>query len=159
MLFFHTIENKFFLFWMLGDPYTQAQNWQIGTEYEHYLTSNNQLTLTFIEFSGISNTEITVLAMFTSDIEVNAYGNDFRMTLDQFIEYLPLTYELPTIESTTTAPVTETSTTEEKTTTEDKTTTTTTEEKRTTEPSLTAGFTLISLIGISILISRTRRYH
>lgn len=159
MLLFHTLEDQFFLFWMLGNPYGQAQNWQIGSRYEHFLTSDKQLTLTFIEFSEISNpeTEITVLAKITSDIEVNTDGNDFRMTLNQFIDYLPLTYELPIIKTTTTEPTTTESMTTAPTTTE-PTTTTTTEERTSTEPSLTAGFTVISLFGISISILITKKY-
>ncbi|MFX0183313.1 MAG: hypothetical protein ACFE95_09565 [Candidatus Hodarchaeota archaeon] len=101
MLFFHTSEDQFFLFWMLGDPYKQVQNWHTGTKNEHYQTNGNLLTLNFIEFQGISNqeTECKILARISADFEVNSQVNDFREILDFFIADLPLSYEfshLPT---------------------------------------------------------------
>ncbi|MFX0171881.1 MAG: hypothetical protein ACFE9L_08175 [Candidatus Hodarchaeota archaeon] len=95
MLFFQTADDQFFLFWTLEDPYQQAQNWQLGTENEHYQINDDLLTLNFIEFLGINNQEIeiTVLAKISSDFEVNSHMNDFRVILDRFITDLPLSYE------------------------------------------------------------------
>ncbi|MFX0050810.1 MAG: hypothetical protein ACFE8U_05890 [Candidatus Hermodarchaeota archaeon] len=93
MLFFHTADDQFFLFWTLEDPYQQAQNWQLGTENEHYQINDDLLTLNFIEFLGVNSQEIKVLAKISSDFEVNSHMNDFRVILDQFIANLPLSYE------------------------------------------------------------------
>jgi len=95
MLFFHTSEDQFFLFWMLGDPYKQAQNWQTGAKNEQYQPDGNLLTLNFIEFQGISNqeTEFKILAKISSDFEINSLVNDFRVILDLFLADLPLSYE------------------------------------------------------------------
>lgn len=95
MLFFHTSEDQFFLFWMLGDPYKQAQNWQTGAKNEHYQTNGNLLTLIFLEFQGINNqeTEFKTLAKISSDFEINSQANDFRVILDLFLVDLPLSYE------------------------------------------------------------------
>jgi hypothetical protein len=95
IIFFHTVDNQFFLFWTLEDPYHQAQNWQLGTENEHYQIYNELLILNFIEFLGINNqeTEIRVLAKISSNFGVTTHTNDFRVILDQFIADLPLSYE------------------------------------------------------------------
>jgi hypothetical protein len=152
LLFFHTIEDQFFLFWMLGDPYSQAQNWQSGVENEHYKIDDALLTLTFIEFLGVGNleTETTVLAKITSFFEGSDQINDFRMVLDEFRVDLPLSFELPTIEPTTESTTSETTTEEESTTT---TTTTTT-----TEPFFTSGMTTFFTIGVLLSIFIIKRF-
>lgn len=141
MLFFHINDNQFFLFWMLGDPFKQAQNWQKGTENEHFQTDGDQLTLIFIEFSDISNPEITmtVLAKISSCCEVNAYSNDFRVVLEQFIAELPKSYEFPI--TTTTSEVTS----GPSTTGETETTTSSEESSRT---DIVSGFTILSIFGV-----------
>ncbi len=143
LLFFHTVEDQYFLFWMLGDPYSQAQNWQSGVENEHYQIDETLLTLTFIEYLGVDNqeTETTILARITLYSEVNNQTNDFRIILDEFRVDLPLSFEIPTIET-----ISKTTTSE--TTTEKESTTTTT---TTTESFFTPG--LMLFLTISVLFS------
>ena len=144
MLFFHTVENQFFLFWMFGDPFRQAQNWQPGAENVHFRTDNDLLTLNFIEFLEISNPEIesTALAKITSGTEVSAYTNDFRVVLEQFMTDLPISYESPII-------IPATSETEA---------TTSTKESSQTRTG-TSGFTILSIFGVflSVLITKKIR--
>ncbi|MHA2224545.1 MAG: hypothetical protein ACXAC8_05045 [Candidatus Hodarchaeales archaeon] len=94
MFFLHTQGGQHYLFWMLGDPYRQAQNWQMGTENGHFIVDNELLTLFFIEFSDINNQEMetSVLAQISPDSGVNQQTNDFRILLDQFISELPISY-------------------------------------------------------------------
>ncbi|MFX0015399.1 MAG: hypothetical protein ACFFB2_09880 [Promethearchaeota archaeon] len=101
MLFFHTGENQYFMFWMLGDPYKQAQDWQSGVKNEHFEINGDQLTLTFIEFLNIGNPEIetTVIAKLAFVGEVSVTTINFRPILDQFIAELPISYEIPSIGS------------------------------------------------------------
>jgi hypothetical protein len=117
---------------MLGDPYTQAQNWQEGVENEHYLIDNELLTLNFIEFQGIKDPdiEIIVLANINSACEVSADTNDFRPTLNQFITNLPMSYEFPSIE------------------------------KQATEKKSSPGFSILSTVGVflsTLIVLRFRR--
>ena len=97
MLFFHAIEDQYLLFWTLGDPYTQAQNWILGQENDHFQTDNNLLTLNFIEFPKIGDPEIHpyVLALITTTYEISNQTIDFRPVLEKFIPYLPVYYEIP----------------------------------------------------------------
>lgn len=144
MLFFHTDDNQFLLFWMLGDPYKQAQNWQKGTENEHFQTDGDQLTLIFIEFSAIQNPEIaiSVYAKITSS-EINAYTNDFRIVLEQFIEELTISKDFP---------ITTTQTTSEETsgpsTTEKTEATTSTKDSSQRSADIASGFTILSILGV-----------
>ncbi|UCG04572.1 MAG: hypothetical protein JSW11_11440 [Candidatus Heimdallarchaeota archaeon] len=143
MLFFHTVEEDF-LFWMLGDPYTQAQIWQLGVENEHFQTQNELLTLNFIEYLGITKPEINpfVIALIASG-EVNNQTNDFRPILEQFVMFLPIHYEFPSIEQP--------GTTEE------------TSAKKSSQGSvggLTPGFTILSTVGIflsTLIVLRFKR--
>ncbi|MFX0124473.1 MAG: hypothetical protein ACFFAE_12595 [Candidatus Hodarchaeota archaeon] len=131
MLFFHTVEEEYFLFWMLGDPFTQAQNWQIGVENEHFQIEYELLTLNFIEFQGIKDPdmEIIVLAKINSVYEVSTYTNDFRPILIQFITDLPISYEFPSIET-----------------------------KATSEKKSSPGFTIHSTLGVILLTLITIRF-
>ncbi len=168
MLFFQTADNQLFHYWMLGDPYKQAQNWQEGTESEHYQINDETLTLNFIEFLEINNpgTEITILAKITLEFNQTDRMNDFRTILDEFVAYLPTSHEIPTTEPTTTTKETSeptTRTTEEATTTTvEEVTTTTKEPSQTTsgEPFLTSGLTILSTISLFLsllIIKRTRQ--
>jgi len=141
MLFFHTDDNQFFLFWMLGDPFKQAQNWQKGTENEHFRIDGDQLTLIFIEFWDINNPEITmtVLAKISSCCQVEAYTNDFRIVLEQFIAELPILHEFPM--TTTTSE----ETSGPSTTGETETSTSSEESSRT---DIVSGFTILSIFGV-----------
>jgi len=116
MLFFHTIEEQYLLFWMLGDPYTQAQNWILGQENDHFQTENELLTLNFIEFPKISDPAINpiVLALISS-FEASNQTVDFRQILEKFIAYLPVHYEVPSFEKPETSSEESTETQGEKT--------------------------------------------
>jgi hypothetical protein len=151
MLFFHTIEEDFLL-WMLGDPYTQAQLWQLGVKNEHFYTQNGLLTLNFIEYLDITKPEIVpfVIALIASG-EINNQTNDLTPVLNQFVTYLPIHYEFPSIEepSTTEEPSTEI-----------------TSEKSSRESSqgsingLTPGFTILSTVTVflsTLIVLRFKR--
>ena len=139
MLFFHTAEDQYFLFWMLGDPYTQAQNWILGLENEHFQTDNELLILNFIEFLKISDPAIhpIVLALITSTYEVSNQTNDFQPILGKFIAYLPVHYEFPSFEES------EFSSEE---------TTETQGEKTSEEGGPTPGFVFLSTLGVFLSI-------
>jgi hypothetical protein len=145
MIFFHSVEEDL-LFWMLGDPFTQSQMWQLGIENEHFHTQNELLALTFIEYLGITRPEIIpfVIAMITTG-EVNNQTNDLSPILDQFAAYLPIYHEFPSLEQPGT--------------TEETSTEITTQESSTQKPSeeessqasvggLTPGFTILSTLSI-----------
>ncbi len=165
MLFFQTADDQLFHYWMLGDPYKQAQNWQEGTESGHYQISDETLTLNFIEFLGINNpgTEVIVLARITLEFNQTDQMNDFQTILDEFVTYLPTSHEIPTVEPTTTTEMTSeptiTPTEEVTTTTVEEVTTTTKEPPQTTTggPFLTSGLTILSTISIFLSILITRR--
>jgi hypothetical protein len=150
LLFFHTVEDQYFLFWMLGDLYNQAQNWQSGVENEHYQIDETLLTLTFIEYLGVGNqeTETTVLARITLYSEINNQTNDFRSILDEFRTDLPISFEIPTIETTS-----KTTTLETTTETISSTTTTTT-----TEPFFTSGLMLFLTIVVLFSMLLMKRF-
>ena len=136
MLFFHTIEEQYFLFWMLGDPYTQAQNWILGLENDHFQTDNNLLTLNFIEFPKIGDPAIhpIVLALITSTYEISNQTIDFRPILEKFTTYLPVHHEIPSSEEPE-------SSVEEETTVETET------QKTSEEGGPTPGFVFLSTLG------------
>lgn len=150
MLFFHSVEEDL-LFWMLGDPFTQAQLWQLGVENEHFQTQNELLALTFIEYLGITSPEIIpfVIALITIG-EVNNQTNDLSPILDQFVPFLPIYYEFPSIEQPGTTEETSTEMTGEKTTLESSKSSE--EESQASVGGLTPGFTII-LSTVSILLS------
>jgi hypothetical protein len=104
MLFVHTNDGQYYLFWTLTDPYRQAQNWLAGNENEHFTVDNALLTLYFIEFLDIENPDLetTVLAQITADFEPDQQTNDFRIILDQFIGNLPISYPVISYPTTTT---------------------------------------------------------
>ena len=147
---------------MLGDPYKQAQNWQEGTENEHFQIIDETLTLNFIEFIGINNpgTEAIVLAKITLEFNQTDQMNDFRTILDEFVAYLPRPHEIPPTE-TTSEPTTTTSVEESTTTpTTSKEETTATKETTTSDGLLTSGMTVLSTISLFlslIIIRRTRQ--
>ncbi|MFX1283916.1 MAG: hypothetical protein ACFFB5_09685 [Promethearchaeota archaeon] len=155
MLFFHTDDNQFLLFWMLGDPFKQAQNWQEGTENEHFQTDGDQLTLTFIEFVGAQEPEITVsvYARITSS-EINAYTTDFRIVLDQFIEELTT----QTTSEETSGPLTTGKTTSSTTGTGKTERTTSTKESSQTKTDIASGFTILSIFGILLSVVIIKRF-
>lgn len=163
MLFFHTVEEHYFLFWMLGDPYSQAQNWQIGVENEHFQTDDELLILNFIEFLGITDPEIEtiILALITSACEVNTQTNDFRPILDQFITYLPIYYEVPSVEKPETSEETSTELSKEETTKSlEKTSESSEESSQGSVGGLTPGFTILSTMAVflsTLIILRFRR--
>lgn len=154
MLFFHTVDDQMFIFWMLGDPYTQTQIWQFGVENEHFQTDNELLTLNFIEYLGITKPEINaiVIALFTS-CAVNNQTNDFRPILDQFITYLPIYYEIPSIEKPVTSKEISTEVTEEETTES--------QGEKSSEGSVdgvTPSFTILSTVGIFLSFLMVLRF-
>ncbi|MFW9906068.1 MAG: hypothetical protein ACFFFH_17225 [Candidatus Thorarchaeota archaeon] len=154
MLFLHTEEDQNFLFWMLGNPYTQAQNWVMGRENEHFQTQNELLTLNFIEYLDIGNPEIHPLvnALITSG-EVNNQTNDLSPILDQFVSYLPVYYEFPSIQQPDT---TEETSTGEETTQE----TSVKKSSQTSVGGLTPGFTILSTVSIllsTLVVLRIKR--
>ncbi|MFX1507667.1 MAG: hypothetical protein ACFFDC_16395 [Promethearchaeota archaeon] len=138
MLFFHTVEEDL-LFWMLGDPFTQAQIWQLGVENDHFQAQNELLTLNFIEYLGITKPEIFpfVIALITSG-EVNNQTTDLSPILDQFVPYLPIYYEFPSIEQP--------GTTEE--TTQETSVKKSEESSQASVGGLTPGFTILSTLSI-----------
>ena len=138
MLFLHTQEGQYYLFWMLGDPYLQAQNWQMGRENEHFIVDKELLTLFFIEFSDINNQEIetSVLAQIDTDSGVNQQTNDFRIILDQFMSKLPISYPLVSSSITQTSD----------------------ESTQSTSGSLSPGFTILSLIGIFLSVLVLKKF-
>jgi hypothetical protein len=161
MLFFHTVKEQYFLFWMLGDPYTQAQNWQTGVENEHFFTDGELLNLNFIEYLGISDPQINtiVLALITSACKVKNQTNDFRPVLDQFITYLPVYYEIPSIDKPVTSEETSTEVTQEDTT-ESKGEKSSEETSQGSVDGISPGFTILSTVGIflsTLIVLRFRR--
>ncbi|MFX1513505.1 MAG: hypothetical protein ACFFCQ_13045, partial [Promethearchaeota archaeon] len=140
MLFIHTVANESFLFWMFGNPYQQIQFWQLGTENEHYQINGDQLTLYFLEYSKLYDSDITiyVFAKIITDFEVNQSASDFSFVLEKFIRDLPQQISFPSVSDTTS----------EKSTTEtDSLTSTATESESTTKeaPSLIYGFELVTI--------------
>lgn len=155
MLFFHTFEEDFLL-WMLGDPYTQAQLWQLGVENEHFYTQNGLLTLNFIEYLDITKSEIVpfVIALIASG-EVNNQTIDLTPILDQFVTYLPIHYEFPSIEqpSTTEEPSTDI-------TSETLTKKSSRESSQGSVNGLTPGFTILSTVTVflsTLIVIRIKR--
>ncbi|MFW9855047.1 MAG: hypothetical protein ACFFFG_08290 [Candidatus Thorarchaeota archaeon] len=131
MLFLQTVEGQYYLFWTLGDPYRQAQNWQIGNENEHFTVDAELLTLFFIEFSDINNQnlETTVMAQITANFELNQQANDFRPILDQFIGRLPISYPSKSYPTTSSE-----------------------------SPNVSSGFPILSAIGVFLLVLLLKRF-
>ncbi|MFW9778698.1 MAG: hypothetical protein ACFFE8_07560 [Candidatus Heimdallarchaeota archaeon] len=134
MLFMQTVDGQYHLFWMLGDPYRHAQNWQTGNENEHFTVKNERLTLFFIEFSDINNQnlETTVLAQITTDFEPNQQTPDFRIILDQFIGRLPISYLSGFYPATSTTSL--------------------------ESPNVSSGFPIISTIGVFLLVLLLKKF-
>jgi hypothetical protein len=152
MLFFHTVEEDL-LFWMLGDPFTQAQIWQLGVENNHFQTQNELLTLNFIEYLGITIPEIFpfVIALITSG-EVNNQTTDLSPILNQFVPYLPIYYEFPSIGQPGTTEETSTEITTQKPSEE--------ESSQASVGGLTPGYTILSTVSIllsTIIVLRFKR--
>jgi len=136
-LFFHTPSNEYLLFWMIGDPFREVQQWYLGNIFEHFQVQENQLDLSFIEFFNINDPTIKILvrARILEDVTIFSQSNDFSIILENFFDVLPLpswSLSYPTKTSTiSTSRTTSTST--------DSSTTTT---------GLTPGFSFIIILGI-----------
>jgi hypothetical protein len=127
IMFFHTIKDQFLSFWMIGDPYHQAQHWQHS---DHFQVNCSLLSLDFIEFLDISNTDIhlVVLASILTDFNLDTQTGDFQSILEEFEPDLHVDYWYP--ESTTT-----------------------TTKLSTTTSSFIPGFTLLIITGVFIALS------
>lgn len=136
-LFFHTPSNDFHLFWMIGDPLQEVQQWYLGNIFEHYQVQENQLDLSFIEFLNINDPtiEILVKARILEDVTISSQSDDFSIILEYFFDVLPLpawSYSYPTTTSTFTT----------------SWTTSTHSDTSTTKPSITTGFSFLIILGI-----------
>ncbi|MFX1516673.1 MAG: hypothetical protein ACFFC6_10210 [Promethearchaeota archaeon] len=147
MLFFHTIEEQYLLFWTLGDPYTQAQNWILGQENDHFQIDDSLLTLNFIEFPKIGDPTIhpIVLALITTTYEISNQTIDFRPILEKFIPYLPVYYEIPSSSGPESSSEAETTETQSRESSEETS-------HETGVGGLTPGFVFLSTLGVFLSI-------
>ncbi|MFW9994891.1 MAG: hypothetical protein ACFFD4_22815 [Candidatus Odinarchaeota archaeon] len=140
MLFFHTADDNFSLFWMAGDPYHQAQFWQQSKQFQ---VNHNLLSMDFIEFLEITNPDIqlVVLAKILTGPNTNLQIGDFQSVLEEFGTDLYVGYGFIVTTKTTTETSTGTTSRE------------TSISSTTTAPSFIPGFTLLAMIGVLVSLS------
>ena len=120
IIFIRTPEEENFLFWMIGNPFTQAQNWQQGYNLEHYSITGNTIYFQFTEYINFKDPELFVyeFAMFTS-MSVDSYSNDFSEILLSILPFIPITeFTVQSSETDTTNPDTSLTTDQSQTNTE-----------------------------------------
>lgn len=111
IIFIRTPLEENYFFWMLGNPFLTAQNWQQGFSSQHFSISDNSLFVYFTEYESFTTPNLYIYTYATfSSIIVDSYSNDFS---DLLLHIPPL---IP-IEDQTTSSESEQPTTSESTTT------------------------------------------